>query len=418
MHIISKPFNLFQHCKVNSNNDSERFVGIKIHLNQVQIYFPIGYNLPTDEEELKKDVRNLIKILEEFTDNNNNLISNIHSSTTQENLEFPINAYLNVIKDYWRRNGKYYTENKNNYKVKNKGKTHWGKTIKTQTPQVNKNNVIYLNRISKVNDQNFNSIITQIHKYCAYESFEKLGWLFTNNKLEKMELNLDKTHLLSLLKSKLINIYNDLDKNLFKSMISIINYNDNTIDKHQFSLGTENFEIVWERLIDKFLGIKEKNKYFPRAIWKEKIKPNSNTKTSALEPDTIMIYDNKYYVLDAKYYKYGISPKDGVKLLPRSSDINKQITYGQYLNNKLEKDNKQKTVFNAFVMPFNKDNNEFNIKNWCGNVAEATGDWISNPKSFEKIQAIVIDARYLMKNYNLKNDFMKEKIANVIEDKN
>uniref|UniRef100_UPI001C042EA9 LlaJI family restriction endonuclease n=1 Tax=Mesomycoplasma hyorhinis TaxID=2100 RepID=UPI001C042EA9 len=214
------------------------------------------------------------------------------------------------------------------------------------------------------------------------------------------------------------NIYNDLDKNLFKSMISIINYNDNPIDKNQFSLGTENFEIVWERLIDKFLGIKEKNKYFPRAIWKEKIKPNNDTKTSALEPDTIMIYDNKYYVLDAKYYKYGISPKGGVKLLPRSSDINKQITYGQYLNNKLKKDNKQKVVFNAFVMPFNKDNNEFNIKNWCGNVAEATGDWISNPKSFEKIQAIVIDTRYLMKNYNLKNDFVKEIIANVIEDKN
>jgi len=69
-------------------------------------------------------------------------------------------------------------------------------------------------------------------------------------------------------------------------------------------------------------------------------------------------------------------------------------------------------------MPFNKSNNKFFITKWYGNVAEATGDWLddaSNPQSYEKIQGIVIDTRYLLKNYDGSHDFDKEYLSIEIE---
>ena len=45
---------------------------------------------------------------------------------------------------------------------------------------------------------------------------------------------------------------------------------------------------------------------------------------SALEPDTIMLQNGKCYILDAKYYNYGISWNPNA--LPASSSI--EITNG------------------------------------------------------------------------------------------
>ena len=82
-----------------------------------------------------------------------------------------------------------------------------------------------------------------------------------------------------------------------------------------------------------------------------------------------MIYGGKYYVLDAKYYRYGIAPVLGTSALPQSSDINKQITYGQFVKNRKTPDGVQ--VFNAFIMPYNRAKNFFGINGLCENVAEA-----------------------------------------------
>ena len=60
-----------------------------------------------------------------------------------------------------------------------------------------------------------------------------------------------------------------------------------------------------------------------------------------------MIYGDKYYVLDAKYYRYGVFPDLGPSALPHSSDINKQITYADFVKNK------QNTNIRDYVMMIN-----------------------------------------------------------------
>lgn len=122
-------------------------------------------------------------------------------------------------------------------------------------------------------------------------------------------------------------------------------------------------------------------------------------------PDTIMIYNGKYYVLDAKCYRYGVT---GVPdHLPNGSSINKQITYGEYLEQQLKIP--LGSIFNAFIMPFNMAKNYFHIDAPVGVIGEAVGGWKGNNKPYERIQGIVMDTRYLMYHYLGKP--MKDRVA-------
>lgn len=412
MPIDREHFNLREHCHVNTNDEGDRFVGVKADSDNVVIYFPMGYELATTDDELKRDIKNLFNVLATFTDKTDRIL-HMDKFTATHSVEFPIQAYLNVINYYLDHNGNYYSETEATYKVDKRGKTDWSRTIKTQTPMIQGKSLLYFNQVVRVSSQNANRLITRIHKYCVYESFEKIGWLYTTNKPEQPDIVFDKTKFIATLNEKLSNTNNDNDKKLFRSMIAMIEFmDDKTIDK-QFYFGTDRFETVWEKLIDKFFGEPNKHDYFPHAQWTEKYGPAKGRPTSALEPDTIMIYKDKYYVLDAKYYRYGILPRLGINALPQSSDINKQITYGQYVKN--NKAPVGSEVFNAFIMPFNKSNNDFKITGWYGNVAEAIGDWISTPQVYERIQGIVVDTRYLIKNYDGNHDYDKELLSIEIE---
>jgi len=405
MPIDREHFNIREHCHINTNDDGDRFVGVKADSENVVIYFPLGYELPSDDVELKRDIKNLFQVLATFTEKTDRVL-HMDKFTAPHSVEFPIQAYLNIINYYLDHNGAYYTEVESNYKVDKRGKTDWNRTIKTQTPMIQGKSLLYLNQVVRVNSPNTNRLITRIHKYCVHESFEKIGWLYTTNKPEQPDIIFEKTLFISTLNDKLSNTNNDNNKKLFKSMIAMIEFmDDKTIDK-QFYFGTDRFENVWERIIDKYFGESNKQDYFPHAKWTERYGPSKDRSTSALEPDTILIYKDKYYVLDAKYYRYGVYPELGIMALPQSSDINKQITYGQFVENNKRIPHAQ--VFNAFIMPFNRINNKFKITSWYGNVAEALGDWIKSPETYERIQGIVVDTRYLLKNYDGNHDLDKD----------
>ena len=91
------------------------------------------------------------------------------------------------------------------------------------------------------------------------------------------------------------------------------NFNGATIDfegdkdsNKNYRYGTYRFEYVWEKMIDKVFGIENKADYFPKTSWYVKGIRYDN---ASLEPDTIMLCGNNVYILDAKYYKYGVTGK-------------------------------------------------------------------------------------------------------------
>ena len=415
MPIDREHFVIRDHCHVNSNDDGDRFVGVKADSDNAIIYFPMGYELPEEDAELRRDIKNLFQVLATFTDKTDRVLE-MDKFTAPQSVDFPIQAYLNVINYYLDHNGAYYTETESTYKVDKRGKTDWGKTIKTQTPMIQGKSLLYLNQVVRISTPDTNRLITRIHKFCVYESFERIGWLYTTNKPEQPDIAFDKTMFLSTLRSKLGSTNNDNDKSLFKSMIAMIEFQDSKTIDRQFYFGTDKFETVWEKLIDKFFGVSNKEDFFPHAEWTERYGKNKGKPASALEPDSIMIYKDKYYVLDAKYYRYGVFPQYGPGALPQSSDINKQITYGQFVKNRKTPEGAQ--VLNAFIMPFNRSKNYFKIDRLYGNVAEAVGDWVSNPDNpeiYERVQGIVVDTRYLLKNYDGNHDPDKELLSTEIE---
>ncbi len=97
-----------------------------------------------------------------------------------------------------------------------------------------------------------------------------------------------------------------------------------------------------------------------------------------------MLCNNDVYVLDAKYYKYGAT-KRAVDL-PESTSINKQITYGEYIDEQKNfvKYGDNMKVYNAFLMPFNSKSDKWMTEDKVIRIGQAYGDWKTNLKSYEK----------------------------------
>ena len=399
-------FDLADHCHVNSNEDGDRFVGIKADSDNAMVYFPIGYQLPETDAEIRTDIKHLIQVLSEFTTKDDRLLA-LNRFAAPQSVDFPINAFKSVIEYFFSIGGKYYVETDPTYKTAATGNQDWPRTVRNQMPLVqSKNGVssfIYTNFVVRSVTPNDTKLITQVNRYCVYEAFKRLGWLYVPYTIEEPGPHPDVKTSIAIVQSRLAGTNDDKKRALFQGMKDMLECMDEKTSDKQFYFGTDDFDHVWEKLIDRAFGERDKDRYFPRTRWL--LDKGKYKEKRPLMPDTIMIYNGKYYVLDAKCYKYGWT---GIpNHLPNGSSINKQITYGEYLGQHMGVDND--SLFNAFIMPYNMAKNHFEIDSIVGNVGEAVGDWRSNGKNYERIQGIVMDTRYLMYHYSGKP--LKEKVA-------
>ena len=100
-----------------------------------------------------------------------------------------------------------------------------------------------------------------------YEAFKKLGWLYVPYMPEQPGPHPDIKTSLAILNSKLGNTNDDKKRVLFQAMKDMLMYMDEETSEKQFYFGTDNFDRVWEKLIDRAFGEKDKDKYFPRSRW-------------------------------------------------------------------------------------------------------------------------------------------------------
>ena len=402
---------LKEKCYINTNKDEDTFVGVQCLDGDIKINFPLGFSLDsTSDSTLRKDILLLLNVLRNFTQQQFNSVPK--SNFVTKNSTFPLFAYLYVLKDYVMRG--YYKENIVEYDKSKTGKINWSRTIKTQRPYIQDLNVFYLDFITKKTVVNENELITLIHQYCVYKSFQMLGWLYTNYLPVKPQLKFNQKLFINILKRKLANTFNDADKLLFKNLIVIVNNeNDYSLDNLSFSFGTNRFEYIWEKMIDRVYGETNKTDYFPKTHWHIYNSENIITasENAPLEPDTIMINDNNIFVLDAKYYKYGVTRRSFD--LPGTSSISKQITYGEYIF-KNKRSNSKTKVYNAFIMPFNSSVQSENRIQYIGT---ATSEWKNNDFDYEKVLGILVDVKYLMQITNSKNYDAINELSNLIEEK-
>ena len=396
-----------EHCQVNTNNEGDSFVGVKANTDDVVIHFPIGYQLPANDDDLRTDIHNLFMVLETFMKEER--VLEVSKLSEKETVGFPMHAYLKIIRAFLRT-GKYYIETDPRYRTDSKGTVSWPRTVKKQRALMQKNgSLIFTNFTVRSTNPNAAKKITQIHRYCVFEAFEKMGWLYVPYMPEAPGPHPDNKEAIYILTQKLTSTNNDYEQELFSAMRDMLMYEDEKNESKQFFFGTDYFERVWEKMIDKAFGVDNKEDYFPRTRWildhgKDKIK-------APLQPDSIMIYGDNTYVLDSKLYRYGLT--ENPEHLPNGSDISKQITYGEYVE--MSKGISSDNLYNAFIMPFNKAENIFKGIGEIGNIGEAVGEWKPNIKKYERVQGIVIDTRFLMYNYKCMPLQKKKELAETIQ---
>lgn len=399
--------NIRERCHINTNDDGDNFVGVKADTDDAIIYFPIGYQLPESDDDLRVDINNLLGVLAAFMKEDR--VIEVSKFEAPRTVDFPMHAYLKVIRGFLRM-GRYYIETDPQFRTDTKGKASWPRTVREQIALVQKNgSLVFTNMTVRSVTPNANKQITQIHRFCVYEAFEKMGWLYVPFMPDKPGPHPSVKESIYILNKKLVATNDDVEQELFSSMRDMLLYIDKRSSDKQYFFGTDFFENVWERMIDKAFGVEDKEQYFPRTRWL--LDYGRDKEKRPLQPDTIMIYGDRYYVLDAKLYRYGWDPKP--EYLPNSTDINKQITYGEYVEQTRNLPNEK--LYNAFIMPYNKKNNKFMLDSNIGNIGEAVGDWKTNVKNYERIQGIVVDTRYLMYNYIGTSDQQKKELAECIE---
>ena len=403
---------LHDKCSVNTNIDTDTFVGIKATDGDISVNFPLGFRLAEDDRTLRKDILLLMSTLKKNTERKD---SEINNDSAYNAVDMPVQAYLYIIADYYTRG--YYRECESVYEVSKRGRINWGRTVKTQKAYIQDNAAYYLDFITKKKNPNDNELITLIHKFCVYESFDKIGWLFSSARPEAPEIPFNRKLFHGTVRKKMAETFNDRNRQLLINMLAVIDYLGDDGPSGNFLYGTYRFEYVWESMIDNVYGIKEKEEYFPKTRWNLGKKAYEN---AALEPDTVMLVnesENPVYVLDAKYYKFGWSGNPGH--LPESTSINKQITYGEYIAEAekfMDENGNHPTVYNAFLMPYNANGKVFNTGKDAFCIGTAESDWkqTDGSKPYEQVVGILLDVKSLMLS-NSRNQDRIIRLAELIE---
>ena len=449
------------HCDAKTDSEDE-FVGIRcIKANdgkyETRIDFPMGYFKDEaaisilSEENLRENVMNLFSVLSDA-----DLMSNVREDSSiaaisdeVKETAFPMLAYLNVIRNYLD-NG-YITEREVEYKRKAHGKVNWNRTIKMTKPVVDEDesNLVYLDLIARRVNYNEDCLITLVHKFCVHDALNRLGFLFGIEPTEEPILDFEYELFCSAVNAKLSKTFNDRDLHLLSDLAKIIEF----LAEHQtedginteYYFGVNKFAPVWEAMVDKIFG------KLPQGVTKDKFNPHCEWDLSsgvcgyenpnyAMRPDTIMWDGNNkhLYVLDAKYYKFGMT--GSATDLPSSGSICKQIAYAEYVethwkeilgldsstspDDSAQNDTLPKPIYNAFLLPycFDADNSQLPPDDGFETrpckmrfIGHCHGNWKNldarpgedDYRPYHRIAGFLLDVRSVMENYGASGEAQK-----------
>ena len=432
------------------------FVGIRIEDNQPKIYFPMGYRASKPPEDIcKRDFYQLIAVL-----NDKSLQSYFSEEDLRKSqLDFPFYAYLSVLQ-YYLDFG-YFVESETIYKKGFSGKISWPRTVKRIKPQVVKDEyghdqVVYLNLITRKTSYREDNLITLVHKFCVKESAQLIGPLYgvSEKEVEDSELLFDYELFAEVIQDKIAATFNDKHLELFHAMLKMVRYLGNKENRGEDGseneplFGVNTFAPVWEAMVDKIFGKLPqgvaKDKFNPHLRWNdgchdEKLDESeeeivlNDPKRSTLRPDTIMVCGEGTFVLDSKYYKYGLTGFNSH--LPGAESVCKQMAYAEYVETRLKEipagacpehaeraGMTSRGVYNAFVMPYCADAGKWDESNakfgknglfkMC-RVGYIYGDWKDCQKPYHKIHCILLDMKSVMRNY-ASNSAAQDELAQLI----
>lgn len=379
------------HSYASSGADDDSFVGLKIIGNQTNFYYPIAYDFKEDSATLKSDIVAVLKTIS-IAKTKKREKAELFTERNSDN-DFALSSYLWVINDFLT-NG-FYINREKVYKTNQNGKVNWKKTL-ANTPIVSKSNNIIYKDIVVETKSTVDNLLVEIHKYCVKLSIDRIGWLFNLDSSFIVTKPLNKTLYLTTLTKELSHTFDDDKKIRLSHLKNVIQGLDENLQGKDFVYGVEKYDYVYERMIDSVFGNEDVAKFYPKGQWCL-LSPNKKTVDSSnLRPDTVLTNGQDVYILDSKFYRYGVTGDVGH--LPETTSIQKQIIYGDFVKSNMS--SKYKNIYNAFLIPYNKNSNKFNSNDTLFYIGYARTDSNSGSYDHEKVHTFLIDLKFVVNNWN------------------
>lgn len=373
--------------KIHYAHSAFDFVGFKLFEGNPNLFLPYGLLSKPSDKDFKKNAFNLLRSI----DKSKKQLSNFSSQIFNSNNLF--GEYTWLINDFIK-NGIVKTLIKE-INSKFGERINWKKTIQNNKSLEIKNDGL----LNLLYDKNFqtNNYLSRIHRYCLSQAYKKIGWLYGS--LPIVYLDEDTAVIkryIKYLRRYFINIHNDKSKYFVKVLIKILLENSDQNDDEIYEVGTYNFHIIWENIIDNIFGNTNVQEYLPYANYK--IKNKLFRANSKMYPDTIYINKN-FYLIDAKYYNFGKTNKS--KDLPATSDIQKQILYANYVKSSKYMIDPYKKLFNIFIIPIDLSDKNSEVpeamkKDMMYSIGYAFNDWETHGSN-DKINVLLLDLKSALK---------------------
>lgn len=382
----------------------DAFVGFNINEYEAVLSLPMGMSPPKTVSETQKLARKLVRLLRALQPSAYPArLGSLRSNTDPD--EFPFEACTNLIFDYLETGEVLWTVSSERTRT-GRGRIDWPRTFKRVVPFGSEGGeFVFTQFVRHQSIRKTNNPIAQLHRTCLTFAFDSIGWLFTDLKFDEQGSALPKEIALSTLENELAQTYNDRRRRILSSILQIIEFKaPSSVQAGHAIYGTEHFEYVWEKMIDSVFGNADKSTYFPKAQW---ILEDGTRTPSPLEIDTVMNHDGQMYILDAKYYRFGLTEQP--IHLPGTADINKQVTYGQMAYRVSAQE-----TFNAFLLPFKSPSLS---KHRFERFGVAVPTWLNRePFSHEKIVGIFVDTEALIDWFFNPTDAPAHELASTIRD--
>ncbi len=388
-------YKLADYCKLYSSG--EHFVGIEFsnELNHPIVRLPLGFPNPQQmsNSQLRNAISMLIRVILRVK---KELTEQLEDQIGKDHVDYPFDAYRRIILDYVNHGFIREPERRESYS--GNGRIDWAKTLRKAQPLWTEKGPVHLNPI-RINTIYSHQDLMQIQKYCLMLADLQVGWLFGRNIPIKPQWS----------QAKLVWARNKVDlykRQTYDGRISKVLRSMSIILSHQINLdesnkidgnykialeGNSNVGRMWEMMVERVFGTGKHGKYQPLAKWN--LDGIIRSASSPLELDSIRfdLVDKNMIctVIDAKYHSH----------LPSTSDINKQITYAEWVAKKHELEGDNLVVNNLFILP--GEIPELPHHNYLG---YATMDILEDQnKSYHKVHAKKFDTITLMRMY-LQND--------------
>lgn len=435
------------------------FVGIILLENLVLKCYP-KYIDNADEKNdtaIIQKLKTIIKVIKKYNDQNQQFSL---CNGEEEHIAFNrLSISLYILQDYFE-NG-LYTNQKENIELNGEGEILWSNTIDETSAFIKHSAPYYLDFYTRKNEDNELDFIRRLHAAiitnCSNElkNADILNLFDLDEAVlsqEKIEDFGDIDFIKYRLEKELKNQFVTKKQNLLKTLYTYISESDSKETFENFSFyGTNSFNLVWEKACselfesvrDKTFGELKKNKIlieekienpnydseidnsgekfledkeqFKNLI--EKIKWTFNDfavhAAETLEPDIISIYNNSFFILDAKYYCIK-AEKNKIQSQPGIQDVVKQFAYHRAFLKFIEKSCFSKVV-NAFLVP-KRTSSEFQEDFRIAGKAELPLMQDYTLKPLSPIQIVELEPEFIYINY-LNSKKITEKLDGFLEKK-